>query len=212
MYVFFECMYGTYTALQQGINNNPQFCVQASQSTAGVRCAGQSRGSCCFERTMLFGLSQNLFFGTCHHSMCFWLSIPQLKRNSMLKCREDEAKSWPRSSSTDGWRGGRQLSALHLCNISKRKANPKPSSAHFLSQLWSCSFYPRAQRKPYVLWRGLTDLQAQTLQSWFERHCARPRLSVGQSRRFSKRPCIREGRTMYSMLFGRNLRLLSFSR
>lgn len=60
---------------------------------------------------------QKLALGNHHYSMCFWLSIPRLKRNSMLKCREDEAKSWPRSSSADGLREGWQPTALHLYNI-----------------------------------------------------------------------------------------------
>lgn len=172
-----------------------------------VRCAGQFRESCCFERTMLSGLLQDLFFGTCHHSMCFWLSIPQLKCNSVLRCRGDEAKSWPRSSLADGWRGGRQLSALHLCNVLKRKANPKSSSAHFLSQLWSCSLYPRAWRKPYMLRRGLTDLQGQTLLSWFESQSQTEAFSrsMGYSRRCQHFRC---NETLYKQ--GQNNALNAF--
>lgn len=158
-----------YTAPQNG-TTKPQVCVQMNPNIISLRCAGWFWESCCFKRTMLFGLLQNLLLGTHHQSMCFWLSIPQLKRNSMLKCRGDEAKSWPRSNSADGWRGGRQPSALHLCNTLQRIAHPKSSSVPFLSQLRSCSFYPRAWRKPYVLQLGFTDLQGQTLLSWFERH------------------------------------------
>lgn len=60
---------------------------------------------------------KNLLFGNHHYSMCFWLSIPRRKCSAVLKCRKDEAKSWPRSSSADGLRGGWQPTALHLDNI-----------------------------------------------------------------------------------------------
>ena len=72
----------------------------------------------------MWAFCRNLLLGSYHESMCFWLSIPRLKRSSMLKCQEGEAKSWPRSSSADGLRGGWQPTLCTCITFKKEKLTP----------------------------------------------------------------------------------------
>ena len=115
---------------------------------------------------------KNLLLGSYHESMCFWLSIPWLKRNSMLKCREDEAKSWPRSSSADGLRGGWQPTLCTCITFKKEKLTPSHllflfganfSLAHCIQEL-------RGSHMGYS--SGWPNLQGQTYRSWLERNWA----------------------------------------
>lgn len=114
---------------------------------------------------IMWTFCKNLLFGN-HDSMCFWLSIPWLKCNSLLKCREDEAKSWPRSSSADGVRGGWQPSALHLYNIEKRKTNLSHLLFLFVANFCPAHCVQELRGSHMCNSSGLPNLQGQTYISW----------------------------------------------
>ena len=90
----------------------------------------------------------------------------------MLKCREDEAKSWPRSSSADGLRGGWQPTLCTCITFKKEKLTPSHplflfganfSLAHCIQEL-------RGSHMGYS--SGWPNLQGQTYRSWLERNWA----------------------------------------